>query len=79
VTASLQIEVTPVEAEILVDGMRVETAKGSKGPVTVPVAAGAHTVGFRVGGVTTLENIVVSPQTTVLIKRDLETMGAPQQ
>ncbi|MDD5559931.1 hypothetical protein [Candidatus Methylomirabilis sp.] len=79
VTASLQIEVTPVEAEILVDGMRVMTTKGSKGPVTVPVAAGAHTVEFRVGGVTIIENIVVSPQTTVLIKRDLGTTGAPQQ
>ncbi len=78
VTASLQIKVTPVEAEILVDGMRVGTAKGSKEPVTVPVAAGAHTLVFRVGGVTTIENIMVSPQTTVLIKRDLGTTGAPQ-
>lgn len=79
VTASLQIEVTPVEAEILVDGMSVGTVKGSEGPVTVPVAAGAHTVGFRVGGVTIIESIVASPQTTVLIKRDLGTTGAPQQ
>lgn len=79
VTASLQIEVTPVEAEIVVDGMPVETAKGSKGPVTVPVAAGAHTLRFRVGGMTTIENIVVSPHTTVLIKRDLGNTGTPQQ
>lgn len=79
VMASLQIEVTPVEAEILVDGMSVGRAEGSKGPVTVPVAAEAHTLEFRVGGVTTLENIVVSPQTIVLIKRDLRTTGAPQQ
>jgi hypothetical protein len=67
-----------VEAEILVDGMPVGTAKEVKGPVTVPVAAGAHTVAFRVGGVTTIENIVVSPQTTVLIKRNLGSAGAPQ-
>jgi len=29
--------------------------------------------------VTTLENIVVSPQTTVVIKRNLGTIGTPQQ
>ncbi|MDE2058658.1 MAG: PEGA domain-containing protein [candidate division NC10 bacterium] len=78
VTASLQIEVTPVEAEILVDGMRVGRAKEIKGPISVPVAAGAHTVGFRLGGMTTIENIMVSPQTTVLIKRNLGSAGAPQ-
>lgn len=78
VTASLQIDVTPMEAEILVDGTSVGTVKQSKGPVTVPVAAGPHTVEFRMGDVTTLENIVVSPQTTVLITRDLGIMGAPR-
>lgn len=78
VTASLQIEVTPAEAEILVDGILVEMAKGSKGSITVPVADGMHTVAFRVGGVMTMENIVVSPQTTVLIKRNLGATGAPQ-
>ncbi len=77
--ASLQIEVTPGETEILVDGARVGRAKEFKGPVTVPVAAGAHALAFRVGGVTTIENIVASPQTTVLIKRDLGTAMAPQQ
>ena len=78
-TASLQIEVTPGETEILVDGARVGMAKEFKGPVTVPVAAGAHTLGFRVGGMTTIENIVASSQTTVLIKRDFGTPEAPQQ
>lgn len=77
--ASLQIEVTPGETEILVDGVRVGMAKEFQGPVTVPVAAGSHALGFRVGGLTIIENIVASPQTTVLIKRDLGTVVAPQQ
>jgi hypothetical protein len=77
--ASLQIEVTPGETEILVDGARVGMAKEFQGPVTVPVAAGAHALGFRVGGVTTIENIFASPRTTVLIKRDLATIVVPQQ
>jgi len=79
VTASLQIDVTPMEAEILVDGTPVGTVKQSKGPVTVPVAAGPHTVEFRLDGMTTIENIMVSPQTTVVIKRNLGTIGTPQQ
>jgi hypothetical protein len=55
-TASLQIEVTPGETEILVDGARVGMAKEFQGPVTVPVAAGSHALGFRVGGLTIIEN-----------------------
>ena len=78
-TASLQIEVTPGETEILVDGARVGMAKEFPGPVTVPVAAGAHALTFRVGGVASIENIVASPQTTVLIKRDFGTAIPPQQ
>ncbi len=77
--ASLQIEVTPGETEILVDGARVGLAKEFQGPVTVPVAAGSHALGFRVGGLTTIENIVASPRTTVLIKRDFGTAMAPPQ
>ena len=78
-TASLQIEVTPGETEILVDGARVGMAKEFQGPVTVPVAAGSHALGFRVGGLTIIENIVASPRTTVLIKRDLGTTVVPPQ
>ena len=67
-----------VVSEILVDGARVGMAKEFTGPVTVPVAAGAHALGFRVGGLTIVENIAVSSNTTVLIKRDLGTAMVPQ-
>lgn len=77
-SASLQIEVTPGETEILVDGARVGMAKEFTGPVTVPVAAGAHALGFRVGGLTIVENIAASSNTTVLIKRDFGTAMVPQ-
>ncbi|GEM_PF-2734725 len=78
-SASLQIEVTPGETEILVDGARVGMAKEFQGPVIVLVAAGSHALEFRVGGLTIIEDIVASPRTTVLIKRDLGTTVAPQQ
>jgi hypothetical protein len=78
-SASLQIEVTPGETEILVDGARVGMAKEFQGPVIVPVAAGSHTLEFRVGGLTIIEDIVASPRTTVLIKRDMGTTVVPQQ
>ena len=78
-SASLQVEVTPGETEILVDGARVGMAKAFQGPVIVPVAAGAHTLEFRMGGLTIIEDIVASPRTTVLIKRDMGTAVVPQQ
>jgi hypothetical protein len=77
-SASLQIEVTPGETEILVDGARVGMAKEFQGPVIVPVAAGSHALGFRVGGLMIIEDIVASPRTTVLIKRDFRTTMVPQ-
>ncbi len=77
-SASLQIEVTSGETEILVDGARVGMAKEFHGPVIVPVAAGSHTLEFRVGGLTIIEDIVASPQTTVLIKRDFGTALVPR-
>ncbi len=77
-SASLQIEVTPWETEILVDGARVGMAKEFTGPVTVPVAAGAHALGFRGGGLTIVENIAASSNTTVLIKRDFGTAMVPR-
>ncbi|MBZ0159955.1 MAG: hypothetical protein K8G79_07460 [bacterium] len=78
-SASLQIEVTPEETEILVDGARVGMAKEFQGPVIVLVAAGSHALGFRVGGLTIIEDIVASPRTTVLIKRDMGTTVVPKQ
>lgn len=78
-SASLQIEVTPGETEILVDGDRVGMAKEFQGPVIVLVAAGSHALEFRVGGLTIIEDIVASPRTTVLIKRDLGSTVVPKQ
>ena len=77
--AILQIEVTPGDTEIWVDGRRVGVAKELKGPVSVPVSPGAHALGFRVGGVTSIENILASPQTTVLIKREFGPAVVPKQ
>jgi hypothetical protein len=69
--ASLQIEVTPEETEIVIDGTRVGLAKEFHGPVTVPVAAGPHVVELYWEGFGTAEIIVASPQTTIVIKRGL--------
>lgn len=69
--ASLQIEVTPEETEIVIDGQRVGLAKEFHGPATVPVAAGPHVVELYWGGFSTTEVIVASSQTTVVITRDL--------
>ena len=77
--AILQIEVTPEDTEIWVDGQRVGVAKELKGPISVPVAPGTHALGFRVGGVTSIENILASPQTTVLIKREFGPAVVPKQ
>lgn len=78
-SASLQIEVTPGETEILVDGARVGMAKEFQGPVIVLVTTGSHALGFRVGGLTIIKDIVASPRTTVLIKRDMGTTVVPRQ
>jgi hypothetical protein len=70
--ASLQIEVTPEETEIVIDGMRMGLAKEFHGPAIVPVTAGPHVVELYWAGFSTTEIIVASPQTTVVIKRRLE-------
>jgi hypothetical protein len=69
--ASLQIEVMPDEAEIVIDGRRIGVAKEFHGPVVVPVVSGPHVVEFYWRGFSIANNIMVSPQTTVLIKRDM--------
>ncbi len=68
---SLQIEVSPEDSEIMLDGRRIGLAKEFHGPVTVPVVAGQHVVGLSWRGFGITNPIMVSPQTTVLIKRDL--------
>src|SRR5574337_1248546 len=70
--ASLQIEVTPEETEIVIDGMRIGLAKEFHGPAIVPVTAGPHIVELYWAGFSTTEIIVASPQTTIVIKRRLE-------
>ena len=69
--ASLQVEVTPEDTEIMVDGRRIGLAKEFNGPVVVPVVSGPHVVEFYWRGFSIANNIMVSPQTTVLIKRDM--------
>ena len=69
--ASLQIEVTPEDTEIMVDGRRIGLAGEFPGPVTVPVVAGPHVVQLYSRGFSITNNIEASPQTTVVIRRDL--------
>lgn len=67
----LQIEVTPEDAEIFVDGRRIGLAKELRGPGVVPVVAGSHLVEFRWRGFSVTSQIIVPPQTTVPLRRDL--------
>jgi len=69
--ATLQIEVTPDETEIAVDGRRVGQAKEFRGPAVVPVAAGLHLVEFHLRGFSVATNVMVPPQATVSVRRDL--------
>jgi len=69
--ATLQIEVTPDETEIAVDGRRIGQAKEFRGPAVVPVVAGPHLVEFHLRGFSVATNVMVPPQTTVPIRRDL--------
>ena len=76
--ASLQIEAAPPETEIIVDGRRIGHAGEFHGPVTVPVAAGPHVVQLYWRGFSITNHIVASPQTTVIVRRDLaRPMGPP--
>ena len=75
--ASLQIEVRPDEAEIVVDGRRVGLAKEFDGPAVVPVVAGPHLVEFHWRGFSIANQVMVSPQTTVIIRRDLGPSASP--
>lgn len=68
---SLQIEVTPEDTDIVVDGKRIGLAKAFRGPAVVPVVAGFHFVEFHWRGFSVTNHIVVPPQTTVPIRRDL--------
>ena len=69
--ASLSIEVAPEETEIVVDGRRIGLAKDFHGAAVVPVVAGPHLVEFHWRGFSVAHTIMVSPETTVLIRRDL--------
>lgn len=69
--ATLQIDVTPGETEIVVDGRRIGLANEFRGPAVVPVVAGPHLVEFRWRGFSITSHIMVPPQTTVPIKRNL--------
>jgi hypothetical protein len=70
-SGALQIEVTPEDAEIFVDGKRIGPAKEFRGPSVVPVVAGFHLVEFHWRGFSVTNHIVVPPQSTVPLRRDL--------
>lgn len=67
----LRIEVTPEDAEILIDGRRLGLAKEFRGPTVVPVIAGFHLVELHWRGFSVTNHIMVPPQTTVPLRRDL--------
>jgi len=69
--ATLQIEATPGDTEIAVDGRRIGQAKDFRGPAVVPVAAGPHLVEFHDRGLSVATSVVVPPQATVSVRRDL--------
>ena len=69
--ATLQFEVTPDETEIVVDGRRIGLARELRGPAVVPIAAGPHSVELQWRGFSVANTITVSPQTTVVIRRNL--------
>lgn len=69
--ATLQIEAMPGETEIAVDGRRIGQAKEFRGPAVVPVAAGPHLVEFHDRGLSVATSVVVPPQATVSVRRDL--------
>lgn len=68
---ALQIDVTPEDTEIFVDGRRIGLAKEFRGPAVIPVAAGQHLVEFHWTGFSVTSRIMVPPQTTVPLRRDL--------
>lgn len=70
-SGTLQIEVMPEDAEIFVDGRRIGLAKEFRGPSVVSVVAGFHLVEFHWRGFSVTSHIVVPPQTTVPLRRDL--------
>ncbi len=70
-TATLEIEATPGETEIVVDGKRIGLVKEFRGPALVPVAAGPHVVEFRWKGFSVMSQVVVPYGATIPIKRDL--------
>src|SRR5574337_819094 len=77
-TAALQIEAAPQDTEIVVDGRRIGRAGEFHGPVTVPVVAGQHVVQLYCRGFSITNHIVVSPKTTVIVRRNLaRSAGAP--
>ncbi|MBI2882609.1 MAG: hypothetical protein HYY11_01665 [Candidatus Methylomirabilis oxyfera] len=67
----LQIDVTPEETEIFLDGRRIGLAKEFRGPAVVPVAAGPHLVEFHWMGFSVTSQLVVPPETTIPLRRNL--------
>lgn len=70
-SGTLQIEVTPADAEILVDGRRIGVAEEFRGPAVVPVVAGLHLVELHWRGFSVTSQIMVPPETTVPLRRNL--------
>lgn len=70
-SGALQIDVTPEDTEIFVDGRPIGLAKEFRGPAVVPVAAGQHLVEFHWRGFSVTNHIMVPPQATVPLRRDV--------
>lgn len=75
-SGALQIDVTPEDTEIFVDGRRIGLVKEFRGSVVVPVVAGPHLVEFHWTGFSVTSQIMVPPQTTVPLRRNLAPSGS---
>jgi hypothetical protein len=68
VTATLQIFVAPLQAEIYLDGRYIGRAEEFRdGWVQLAVSPGAHTVELRFGAITHTHGISVEPGTTAVV------------
>ncbi|MGB4782314.1 glycine zipper family protein [Candidatus Methylomirabilis sp.] len=73
----LQIEVTPEDTEVFVDGRQIGLAKNPRGPTIVPVVAGFHLIEFHWRGFSVTNHVMVPPQTTVPLRRNLAPFALP--
>lgn len=76
-SGALRIDVTPEDTEIFVNGRRIGLAKEFHGSAVIPIVAGQHLVEFHWTGFSVTTQIMVPPQTTVPLRRNLAPSASP--